>query len=147
MGEVGHNLSKLKEDIQAMAVEYAKCDEESQKLNDKRAEIRTKAKDLGLDTKAWQDEIGRAKRDLKKKDGYDESAQIIREALGDMDMDDLFSHVLKREAEKEAAKEARKKERDEARAKADSYKSAPERKPKNAKSLEQTLAEAHPVVQ
>lgn len=111
MPNIGNNYDKLKEQIQEMAVDYAKCDKESQILNDKRADIRERAKDLGLDTKAWQNEIQRAKQRLKIREGYDESAEIIRDALGDMDIEDLFEHVLKKEREKEEQKEEKAKKK------------------------------------
>lgn len=142
MSKIGHNVDKLKEQIQEMAVDYAKCDEESQKLNDKRAEIRERAAELGLDTKAWQNEINRAKQSLKKKDGYDESASIIREALGDMDMEDLFEHVLRKEKEKEEAKKKKAEERKKEKAADDKFKAAPDRKPGPVKSVGEQQAEA-----
>lgn len=147
---IGDNSKVLKEQIQKMAVDYAKCDEESMKLNDRRAEIRQKVKDLGLDTKAWQDEIGRMKADMKKKEGYDESRAVIQDALGDMVAEDLFAHVARREAEKEAAREAKRKERESEKEKADTFKPATERKPKAAKSVGEqqadALTSAHPVL-
>ena len=147
---IGDNSKVQKEQIQKMAVDYAKCDEESMKLNDRRAEIRQKAKDLGLDTKAWQDEIGRMKADMKKKEGYDESRAVIQDALGDMVAEDLFAHVARREAEKEAAREAKRKERESEKEKADTFKPATERKPKSSKSIGEqqadALTSAHPVL-
>lgn len=115
-------------------------------LNQKRAEIRDRAKGLGLDTKAWQDEINRMKQSLKKKEGYDESRAVIQDALGDMIAEDLFAHVAKMEAAREAERDAKKKEREAEKEKNETFKPATERKPKIAKSLGQTLAEAHPVV-
>lgn len=144
MGEIGSNLEN---EIKELTAKYVACDEKSALLSDERKKIRDRIEELGHDTKAFQDKISRLKKDRKKKDGYDESYKVLSTIIDNMDTDDLFAWQDRREAEKEAAKEARKKERDEARAKADSYKSAPERKPKNSKSLEQTLAEAHPVVQ
>lgn len=143
MATIGDNSKGLHDKIKKMAVDYAKCDEQSMELNAKRAEIRERAKGLGLDTKAWQDEIGRMKQSLKKKDGYDESRAIIQDALGDMPAEDLFAHVARMEREKEEARESKKAEKE----KADTFKPATERKPKNEKTLGQTLAEAHPVVQ
>lgn len=142
MGAIGDNSKIINQKIQEMAADYAKADEESMKLNDKRAEIRKRAEELGLDTKAWQDMIGRAKRDLKKKDGYDESCAVIQSALDGLNMEDLFAHVARREAEKEAAREARKAEREAEKAKNDEFKPATERKPKpSAKEVAQAQAE------
>lgn len=146
---IGDNSKVLKEQIQKMAVDYAKCDEESMKLNDRRAEIRQKAKDLGLDTKAWQDCISRLKSDMKKKEGYDESVVVINEALDEV-AEDLFAHVARREAEKEAAREAKRKEREAEKAQNETFKPATERKPKAAKSVGEqqadALTSAHPVL-
>lgn len=126
---IGHNSGTegVKDQIQDLAAKYAKCDEASQELNDERAEIREKIKDMGLDTKAWQYEINRAKQSLHKREGYDESASVIRDALGEMKMEDLFAHVLRRDKEKADDREARKSER---KAKADEFKPATERAPK-----------------
>lgn len=130
---IGHNSeANVKDRIQELAAQYAKCDEASQELNDERAEIREEIKDLGLDTKAWQYEIGRAKQSLKKREGYDESAAVIRDALGDMKMEDLFAHVLRRDKEKAEEREARKNER---KAKNDEFKPATERAPKAGKVI------------
>lgn len=112
---IGHNSESRIEAIQELAVKYAKTHEESQKLNDERAKIRATIKDMDLDTKAWQDQITRALQDLKKRDGYDKSAEEISEALGQMDMAQLWKHVFEREerknAERQAKKEAKEKEK------------------------------------
>ena len=44
----------------------------------------------------------------ERKEGYDESAQVIREALGEMKMEDLFDHVIRKEKEKQEARDAKK---------------------------------------
>lgn len=131
---IGHNSGEdsQKEKIQELMAQYAKCDEASQELNQERAEIREKVRDLGLDTKAWQYEIQRAKQSLKKREGYDESTDVIRDAFGEMKMEDLFAHVLRRDKEKAEQRETRKTERKQ---KADEYKPATERAPKNAKVI------------
>lgn len=149
MGKIGDNSNALKEQIQKMAVEYAKCDEESMLLNQKRGEIRDKAKELGLDTKAWQDCIGRLKADMKKKEGYDESVAVINDALEDMVAEDLFAHVAKIERQKEEAREAKRKEREAEKVKNETFKPATERKPKDVstKTAAQVMSEAHPVIQ
>lgn len=112
----GHNSKHIEETLQEMAVQYAKCDEASMELNDKRKKIRDTVADLGIDTKAWQDEIGRMKRDVKKKDGYDEAVKVIRAAFKDMIAEDLFAHVAKKEKEKEEIRNAKIKEREDAKA-------------------------------
>jgi len=143
---IGHNtVDQLKDAI----AKYVNCDEESAKLNDKRAEIRSKVKDLGLDTKAFQDAISRLKKDRSKKDGYDESLATINGVIDGMGgaKDDLFSWMDARQLAKEKAREESKKAREAEAKKNDEFKPATERKPKNEKTLGQTLAEAHPVVQ
>jgi len=124
--KIGHNSASTKDQIKDFVAKYVKCDERSQELNDDRAAIRTKVEELGLDTKAFQDAVSRAKKDRRKKEGYDESLKVIVEALGEMNQDDLFAYMDKREEEKEKAREAKKE-------KADKFKDAPDRKPKNAK--------------
>jgi len=123
VASIGHNSDTIKEKIQQMAVDYAKCDEESQVLNEQRADIRARADELGLDTKAWQNEINRIKQSLKKKEGYDESAAVIRDALGEMKIEDLFEHVIRKDKEKREAREEKKAEKaklkKEAKAKAE----------------------------
>lgn len=151
MGTIGDNSQGLKEQIQKMAADYAKCDEQSMLLNQKRGEIRDRAKALGLDTKAWQDCISRLKSDMSKKDGYDESVAVINDALEDMVAEDLFAHVAKMERQKEEAREAKRKEREAEKEKNETFKPATERKAKPAKSTGQQQADilsaAHPVVQ
>jgi len=129
-GKIGHNSASTKDQIKAHIAEYVKCDEQSQVLNDKRTDIRGKVEELGLDTKAFQDAVSRAKKDRRKKEGYDESLKVIVEALGDMNQDDLFAYLDKREDEKEKAREAKAKEREKQKAKDDEFKPAAERKPK-----------------
>lgn len=131
----GHNSGHVADKIKELAVRYAKADEQSMTLNDERAKIREEIADLGLDTKAWQDEIGRAKRDLKKKDGYDESVSSIRAALGDMNMEDLFAHVARKEREKEETRAAKAKEREKEKADAKAAEKAakPAKEPKAKK--------------
>jgi len=114
------------ETIQGLAVRYAKCDEESQVLNDERTDIRKVIAGMDLDTKAWQHEITRAKNSSKKKrEGYDESVATIRDAIGQMDVSELWSHVEEREEAKVKAREDKKAEQQKnAEAKADKAKSS-----------------------
>lgn len=133
--QAGHNSNARTEDIQALAVRYADADEKSQELNDERSEIREKIKDMGLDTKAWQDEIKRAKGSLKKREGYDESANEIRSAIGQMDMEDLWSHVIERADRLEKEREEKRAAKDKEKKSADEYKAAADRKPKNPKII------------
>ena len=109
------------------------------------AEIRTKTRPWKRYQRAWQDEIGSRQRDLKKKDGYDESLKLSERLLAIW----IWMICLATSWNAEAGlKRQRKQERkSDEREKANSFKPAPERKPKTQKSLEQTLAEAHPVVQ
>ena len=136
--KIGHNVFSTKEQIKQYVAQYVHCDEQSQLLSDERLKIREKVSELGLDTKAFQDAVSRAKKDRKKKDGYDESLRIIVEALGELNHDDLFAYIDRRELEKEKAREAREK----AKEKADEFKAAPDRKPKNAKAIGIQQAEA-----
>lgn len=76
MSDIGHNSKDLEAKIQEFFVEYAECDEQSAVLNKKRADIREKVEELGLDRKAFHDQYMRAKRKLREKEGYDESAKI-----------------------------------------------------------------------
>lgn len=133
--KIGHNSTSTKDQIKTFVGQYVKCDEKSQELNDERAEIRAKVEELGLDTKAFQDAVSRAKKDRRKKEGYDESMAVIKDALGEMNHDDLFAYMDKREEEKEAARAAKAKEREKEKAKADEFKPAAERKPKNGKVI------------
>jgi len=105
---IGDNSDGIKENIQQMAADYAECDKDSGAINDKRKDIRDRAETLGIDKKAWQDEISRMKKSLRKKAGYDESVAVVRDALGDLDAEDLFSHVTRKDEEKKAAREAAK---------------------------------------
>ena len=147
--KIGSNIEGLNEKIREMASDYAKCDEESMMLNQKRADIRERAKGLGLDTKAFQDCINRLKADLKKKEGYDESVSIINAALANEMPESLFAHVARMQLEKEKAREEKRKEREAEKTKNDTFKPATERKPKAAttKTAAQAMAEAHPVIQ
>jgi chromosome segregation ATPase len=97
-----------KQELTDLAYKYASCDEKSQELNDERKHIREQVKALGEDPKAFQDQLKAAKRALLEKDKYYESADRLKtEVFDDMNMDDLFEHVLKREQEKEEAKKQR----------------------------------------
>lgn len=127
----GHNSKSTNEQLKTYVAQYVKCDERSMELNNERTDIRGKVEELGLDTKAFQDAVARAKKDRRKKEGYDESMKVMTEVLGNMNQDDLFAYLDKREEEKEKAREARAKEK----AKADEFKPAAERKPKNGKVI------------
>lgn len=149
MAEVGNNIQPTIEQLKELVGKYVNCDEESAKLNDKRAEIRGKVKDLGLDTKAFQDAIGRLKKDRTKKDGYDDTIKVMNQALGDMGEGDLFAWMDVREAAREKERADKKAAREAEAKKADEFKPATERKPKAAstKTAGQVMAEAHPVIQ
>jgi uncharacterized protein (UPF0335 family) len=146
MGNIGHNSHSTHEQLKGFVAQYVKCDEESAALNDKRNEIRGKAEDLGIPSKAFQDSVSRAKADRKKKEGYDEGMKTMREVLGDINQDDLFAYLDRREEEKQKARELRAKEREKEKAKEDSFKAAPDRKPKNSKSTPERQREAAQIV-
>jgi len=133
--QIGHNSEARQDKIQALAARYAETHKASQELNDERAEIREEVGEMGLDKKAWQDQINRAVQNLKKRDGYDESSKEISDALGQMDMEQLWSHVAERKARKEKEREDRKAAREKEAATNDKYKAAPDRKPKEGKVL------------
>jgi len=139
---IGHNIKATQEKIKDYVHQYVDCDARSQEINDERADIREKVSDLGLDTKAFQDAVSRAKKDRKKKEGYDESMAVIKEALGEMDMDDLFAYIDEREEAKAAAKEEKKAAKAKEKEKDDEYKAAPDRKPKSGKSVGEQQAKA-----
>ncbi len=127
MNDIGHNSDGLEDKIQEAFVEYANCDEESAVLNKKRAEIRGKVEEWGIDRKAFHDQYIRAKRKRNEKEGYDESAQVCKEALNKMDQIDLFEFVDRMKEERKAKKAAKAKA---AKAKDDEFKPAHKRKPK-----------------
>lgn len=131
----GHNSKSTTEQLKTYVAQYVKCDEKSMELNNERTEIRSKVEELGIDTKTFQDAVAGAKKDRRKKEGYDESMKVMTEVLGDMNQDDLFAYLDKREEEKEQARAAKAKEREKEKAKADEFKPAAERKPKNSKVI------------
>lgn len=127
----GHN----KEDrIKELSAKYADCDRKSAELNDERTAIRNEIKDLGEDSKAFQDNIARLKKDRRKKQGYDESFEFIRGIVGQISQDDLFGWMDDRDAKKQAERDAKSKAREAQKAKDDTFKPAPERKPKQPKA-------------
>lgn len=145
MTEIGHNSKEFEEGLQKLVVDYVDCDRQSMELNDKRADLRELAeRKYGLDKGAFQAEIARTKRELKQRDEYDESVKTMRGVLKQMDMEELWSHVIEREEAKTKAREEEKEEKakkkaaakkaaEEQKAKDDEYKPAAERKPKAAK--------------
>ncbi len=151
LAKMGDNSSLIDEKIKEIVAKYVECDEQSALINDKRADLRAKAKDLLGDeaSRALQDEIARVKKDMKKKEGYDEARAEINRIIGAMDKDSLFAWQIKREKAKEKAAAERKKLREAEAQKNDEFKPATERKPKAAstKTVAQAMAEAHPVIQ
>ena len=149
--KIGDNSKSIDDQIKEIVAKYVECDEQSALINDKRAELRAKAKDILGDeaSRALQDEIARVKKDMKKKEGYDEARAEINRIIGAMDKDSLFAWQIKREKAKEEAAAERKKQRDAEKAQNDTFKPATERKPKETKSLTQgeVLTKAHPVMQ
>lgn len=141
---IGHNSDQRTQKIQELVARYAKCDEESQALNDKRADIRKVAKEeLDLDPKAFINEVNRAKQDLKKRDGHDESAQEVRDAIGQMNPQELWAHIFEREERKNKEREERKAAKLKEKAAEDKFKPAPDRKPKKGKSVGELQAQAY----
>lgn len=137
---MGHNIE---EKIKDAAYRYSETLEKSAELNDARSQIREEMKDIGIDTKAFQDHISRMKKELSKKEGYDESFKIIASALKDDGPENLFSWFVARQEAKEEEREKRKEEKEKEKEKADEYKPAAERKPKNGKSIGQQQAEVY----
>lgn len=123
--KIGHN-SATDEQLKEHVANYIQCDQKSQELSDTRAEIREKVEELGIPSKAFQDAVSRAKKDRRKKEGYDEGLATMTRVLGDMDQDDLFSYMDKREEEKAKARADKK-------AKDDAFKKAEDRAPKEGK--------------
>jgi hypothetical protein len=107
MSKEGHNSRQ--EQIQELIVRYVETIESSQELNDVRAGIRENAVGLGLDSGAFQDQVKRAMKDLRKRDGYDQSAKEVADAIGGMDQRELWNFVFERAEKKN-------KEREEAKA-------------------------------
>jgi hypothetical protein len=149
VAKIGDNSKSIDDQIKEIVAKYVECDEQSALINDKRAELRAKAKDILGDeaSRALQDEIARVKKDMKKKEGYDEARAEINRIIGAMDKDSLFAWQIKREKAKEEAMAERKKQRDAEKAQNETFKPATERKPKEVKSLGKALSEAHPVLQ
>lgn len=106
--EKGHNSDGHIEKLQDLIVQYAKCDEASQELNDERKDIRDAVKDMGEDPKAFVAEVNRSKRNLRQREGYDESAKSVRDVIGDMNMEELWSHVFERAEKKNKEREDKK---------------------------------------
>jgi hypothetical protein len=125
----------IHDQIRDAAYRYSESLKRSAEENDYRAGIRDEMEGIGLDTKAFQDRISRMKKDLNKKEGYDEADNVIKEALKDDTPEDLFKWQIQREEKKREEQEARKAEKEEQKAKDDEYKPAPERKPKQGKSV------------
>lgn len=123
--KIGHN-SATDEQLKEHVANYIQCDQKSQELSDTRAEIREKVEELGIPSKAFQDAVSRAKKDRRKKEGYDEGLATMTRVLGDMDQDDLFSYMDKREEEKAKARADKK-------AKDNAFKKAEDRAPKEGK--------------
>ena len=146
---IGHNSQSVDEQMKEVIVKYILCDEKSAIINDERAALRKKADDLLGDqgAKALQDKVAELKRDMKKKEGYDEARESVNRILGEMDKDSLFAWQTRREKAKEEAKAEAKKLREAEAKKADEFKPATERKPKNSKTAGQIMAKAHPIIQ
>ena len=138
---MGHNIDKFEEDLKEIVAEYVESLKRSDDENQIRAELREKAEEKGLDKKALQDSVARAKSSLKKREGYDEGMALMTKIVDDMGgAENIFSWYIDKQKEKEEARDAARKEREkqktakkkakaEEKAKDDKYKPAPERKP------------------
>lgn len=125
-----HNVD---DEMKEIIAKYVDCDRRSAEINDERAELRDRVKELGHDPKALQDNVARLKKDRRKKQGYDESHEFIRGIVGTFTQGELLGWMDEREIQKQKA-------RDERNAKADSFKPAPERKPKEGKVIKSKAA-------
>lgn len=100
---MGHN-SQEDDFWKEALVEYAECDEESRKLNDRRKGIRDAVKARGYETSGFLESYNKAKKSLFAKDSHIKTVERVDEAIQDMGMDDLFADVLRRKEEREKAK-------------------------------------------
>lgn len=107
---IGHN-SKEDEFWKEALVEYAECDEESRKLNDRRKGIRDAVKARGYETSGFLESYNKAKKSLFAKDSHVKTVERVDEAINDMGMDDLFADVLRRKEEREKEKAQKAEER------------------------------------
>lgn len=109
IASIGHNIRK--DQIQELVAKYAETHKQSQILNDERTGLRKKAKELDLDSLAFQKEVKLALETAtkKKREGFDESSKEIRSAIEGMDAAQLWAHVFEREERKNAEREAKKK--------------------------------------
>lgn len=141
---MGHNSNSRVEQIQAIVARYAETHRKSQELNDERSELRGEAKDLGLDTKALQEEVRLSMEAATntKREGFDESAKEIREAIKGMNAEEVWKHVFERNARKNKEREEKLAAKEKAKKSADSFKPAPDRKPKPVKSVGAEQAKA-----
>lgn len=115
VAEIGHNSEDRTEQIQDLVIEYVDTRRQSQELNDTRKVIREKADKIGIDPGAFQDQVRRAEKDLKKRDGYDESAKEVADAIGQMDPEELWAYVFERAEKKNQERAEKKAEKDAAR--------------------------------
>jgi len=115
MTKEGHN-SQEDEFFKEALVEYAQCDEDSRKLNERRKGIRDSVKARGYETSGFLESYNKAKKSLFAKDSHVKTVKRVDDAIKDVGMDDLFKDVLRRkeeaEKEKEQKKIAREKEKD-----------------------------------
>lgn len=114
----GHNIEGLEDKVKEIVSEYVESLKRSAEENDIRSDLRDRAEELGIDKKALQDGVSRAKASLKKREGYDESMEIIKSCVDDAGgAENLFKWYLDKQ-------EAKKKEREEAREKRKAEKKA-----------------------
>lgn len=94
---VGHN-SNLSEDekdeLFGMFEEYADCDAVAKQNNAARKAIRERACErFGIDSQAFQHSYGYNKRNLRDREGYDDSVSICMDVLNRSETRDMFSFM------------------------------------------------------
>lgn len=92
-----HNSRKLKDIIVQCAKERVEIDAARKMLNRKAADIREVLVDHGVDKEAFNEEYNYHKKKRHEREGFDESAKLVRDALADPEQASLFD-VLKDEA-------------------------------------------------
>lgn len=80
--QIGGNIEGLKADLAAWRDEHIKAERERKAINDKLAEIRSKAEAVGITKKAFADALRYYKEDQEKRQGYDNAYILAREAFG-----------------------------------------------------------------
>lgn len=79
---IGGNIGPLKDDIKAASDLYNNILEQIQALHDDKNAIVSDLEAKGVDKKAFKKALSDSKQDKEKRDAYDESYEICREAMG-----------------------------------------------------------------